>query len=29
VFEFRDGKAVRLDYFNTREQGLAAAGVHV
>ena len=29
VYEFRDGKVVRLDYFNTREQGLAAAGVHV
>src|SRR5438067_1013735 len=29
VYDFRDGKVVRLDYFNTREQGLAAAGVHV
>ena len=27
VYEFRDGKAIRLDYFNTREQGLAAAGL--
>jgi ketosteroid isomerase-like protein len=27
VYEFRDGKAVRLDYFNNREEGLAAAGL--
>ena len=27
VYEFRDGKAIRLDYFNSREQGLAAAGL--
>ena len=29
VYEFRDGKAIRLDYFNNREQGLAAAGLPV
>jgi len=27
VYEFRDGKAVRLDYFNSRQEGLAAAGL--
>jgi len=27
VYDFRDGKAVRLDYFNSREQGLEAAGL--
>lgn len=27
VYGFRDGKIARLDYFNSREQGLEAAGV--
>ena len=27
VYEFREGKAVRLDYYNSREEGLAAAGL--
>jgi ketosteroid isomerase-like protein len=27
VFELRDGRTVRVDYFNNPEQGLAAAGV--
>ncbi|HEX6458331.1 MAG TPA: nuclear transport factor 2 family protein [Thermoleophilaceae bacterium] len=27
VYGFRDGKVVSIDYFNSREQGLAAAGL--
>ena len=27
VYEFRDGRVIRLDYFNSRDQGVAAAGL--
>lgn len=27
VYEFREGKVVSIDYFNSREQGLEAAGL--
>ncbi|HEY7633610.1 MAG TPA: nuclear transport factor 2 family protein [Thermoleophilaceae bacterium] len=27
VYEFRDGKVIAVDYYNSREQGLVAAGV--
>lgn len=27
VYGFRDGKIARIDYFNSKEQGLAAAGL--
>src|SRR4051812_2884531 len=29
VYEYRNGKVIRLHYFNTREQGLEAAGLAV
>jgi ketosteroid isomerase-like protein len=27
VYEFREGKTVRIDYYNSREQGIEAAGL--